>query len=130
MAQPRIIPIVIRLDGGGQAQTVVVKLSNAFRELDSSASSAGNGGLTNATRGMTGSVLAANLLHDALRKAFDLLKEGIIDTTLFAGRTDEVTIALHQLAQVNGISTQAIDKQLRGLKDQNIAGQEATQILI
>lgn len=53
----------------------------------------------------------------------------IVDTALYAGRTEELTIALHSLANANGISTKEIDKQLKGLTDLNIAGQDATAIL-
>jgi hypothetical protein len=119
----RFIPIIIRVDGAKQGETEVKGFANAFDDLDTSAHRAGS-------HGMTSAFVAAELLTGALRQAFDLIKSGIIDTTLFAGRTEELTIALHQLAKVNGISNDEIDKQLKGLIDLNIAGQEARQILV
>lgn len=70
-----------------------------------------------------------NVASVALAGLLALLGAVIIDTALFAGRTDELTIALHQMAKANNLSTEEIDKQLRGLIKLNIARQEATQIL-
>jgi hypothetical protein len=126
---PRFIPIILQVQGAEQGQTVVSNLGNAFKQLDQNASQAGSGGLSTASHGMTSAFLAAELLQEGLHKVFDFFKEAIVETALFAGRTEELTIALHQLAKANGISTDSIDKQLNGLIGLNIARQEATQIL-
>jgi hypothetical protein len=125
---PRFIPIVIQVQEG-QATATVQQLGNAFKELDKDATQAGSAGLPTAAHGMTSAFVAAELLTGVLRHTFDLIKSAVIDTTLFAGRTEELTIALHQLARANGIEVDEIDQQLRGLIGLNIARQEATQIL-
>lgn len=125
----RVIPIIINIAPGAGGTAVVTQIASAFRDLDKEADRAGSHGLKTVENGMTSAFVAGQLLHDGLREIFSLIKEGIVDTTLFASRTEELTIALHQLAKANGISNEQIDAQLKGLIGLNIARQEATQIL-
>lgn len=125
----RFVPIIIQVSGTQDGERVTQQVTNAFKNLNKEAGSAGSQGITSASNAMRNAVISGNLLTDVLRQGLSFLKTWIVDSTLFAGRTQELTIALHQMAKANAISSDDIDKQLQGLIGLNIARQEATQIL-
>ncbi len=118
----RFVPIVIQVQGAGQGEAAVNQMTDAFRQLDDSSEKASKGGMRNA-------FIAAEIFTTAAREMFQLIKSGIVDTTLYAARTETLGIALHQLAKANQLSTVEVDAHEKSLRKLGISQQEARQVL-
>lgn len=76
-----------------------------------------------------GAFVAANLATQAIREFTDALKELIIESTLYAARTEELGVALSAIAKASGESTRVIAQQEFAMKQLNITTQDARQTL-
>jgi colicin import membrane protein len=74
-----------------------------------------------------GAQFFASLAEDMVRNLFSTIKEGIVDTTLYAARTEELGIALDALSKSNHLNSAAVREQVTALKEANIATQAAEQ---
>jgi hypothetical protein len=74
-----------------------------------------------------GASFFANLGADMVRGLFSSLKEGIVETTLYAARTEELGIALDALSKANNLNSASVREQVTVLKEANIATQAAEQ---
>jgi hypothetical protein len=87
-----------------------------------------------ATEGLNASqivlgVTIGNIVAAQAQKLFTVLKSGIIDTALYASRTEEMGFALESVAKANGIASSEILGQENAIKRLNITTQDTRQIL-
>lgn len=76
-----------------------------------------------------GATFFAGLAQGAVSSFFSNLKEGLVDTTLYAARTEELGVAVDAVAKAQHLNTAAVREQVQALKDANIATQGAEQAL-
>src|SRR5687767_13693025 len=72
-----------------------------------------------------GAVLGANLAEDAIQSFTQSLRELIVESTLYAARTEELGVALSAISKASGESTKVIHQQEFAMKQLNITTQDA-----
>ncbi len=76
-----------------------------------------------------GAYLGANLAADAIRDFTQSLKELLIESTLYAARTEELGVSLQAIAKATNSNLQVIAQQEFAMKKLNITTQDARNVL-
>lgn len=104
------------LDGmGATARTVTSEGTHGFRQL---------------TGSITGGVFAANLIERALGNVFELMKRGLVESTLLAARSDVLKNVQSTLASQLGLSNRVLEAQVQQLRSLGIAQNDARQSIL
>lgn len=76
-----------------------------------------------------GASLFAGLVQSAVQGFFSMIKDGIVDTTLYAARTEELGIALDAVSKAQHLNIASTRETVQSLEQANIATQAAEQAL-
>lgn len=107
--------------------TSVLGLNNSVSQLTQQMAQCAQG--SRSAAGSFAAFTAANLASDAIRKFTESLKELIVDSTLYAARTQELGVALGAIAQASGINLEVLKQQEFAMKQLNITTQDARTTL-
>lgn len=130
------VTITVEVDG----KQVVVSLNNiseAFKKLGSTITSAAqpatqqladlNKNVQHVGDSLTGTIIKANLFTAAFQTAFNMVKDAVVTTTLYAARTQVLGTVLDSVAKANHLNTIAVRDQVEVMKSLGITTQEARQ---
>lgn len=108
---------------GPQVNTLNGNLSHLIQTLNQCSQANQNAGNS------FGAFLGADLAADLIRDFTSALKELVVESTLYAARTEELGVALSAISKASGESTRVIAQQEFAMKQLNITTQDARQTI-